>query len=93
MGKAIHAAKRVGIGGKSKNPNVEIATGSGDIRVAGGDHEVTGNIGDYLPSQSFHGAGSHINWGQIGPSIGRGIFYAGVGAALIFSLPYQIASS
>lgn len=51
---AIHQAKDEGVvfGGRRGNPNIEIDTRNGDIRIEGGDGEVTGNLDDYFESSS-----------------------------------------
>lgn len=46
----IHAAKNEGkISGKRRNPDVEINTDTGAIRIKGSSGDELGNIDDYLP--------------------------------------------
>jgi RHS repeat-associated protein len=47
---AIHAAKKGGkIGGRRSNPDVEVNTNTGAIRIKGSSGDEIGNIEDYLP--------------------------------------------
>ncbi|SEI13830.1 MULTISPECIES: RHS repeat-associated core domain-containing protein [unclassified Leifsonia] len=69
---AIHKVKGSGkFGGRSNNPDVEVDTATGEVRIKGGDGESIGNVEDYL-GQSVSSPAS-IDWGQVFQSIGAGI--------------------
>jgi len=68
---AIHSIKKeLKIGGKLRNPDVEVNTETGDVRIKGGDGEPIGNLDDYMGTWQNR---STIDWSEFGRSVGAGL--------------------
>ncbi|MDQ1111250.1 RHS repeat-associated protein [Microbacterium testaceum] len=87
---AVHGVKNDGmLGGRRSNPDVEVDTETGDVRIKGGDGDVIGNVGEYLnPSMSAPPRVVQIDWGT---TIGAVIIGTVVVVGGIVSSPAQAA--
>jgi RHS repeat-associated protein len=88
---AIHALKDdLKYGGKSRNPDMEVNTKTGDVRIKGGNGEPIGNLDDYFSSRMS--SQSTIDWGQVGNSVAGGFLVAGGIAIGILVSPVTAAT-
>ncbi|WP_162243163.1 MULTISPECIES: RHS repeat-associated core domain-containing protein [unclassified Leifsonia] len=92
---AIEDLKQDGgkFGGKRRNPDVEINTETGDVRIkGGGDGESIGNLDDYLNSTASSMEPPQFDWNAAGVTVGTAVAVAIAG--ILYALnPFNAATA